>query len=64
MILPPGKATYVARSQRTRAQRVAARHKLPAVYYRWLYVADAGLISYGPISLISIGGRRTTLLVD
>jgi putative tryptophan/tyrosine transport system substrate-binding protein len=27
---------------------VAARHKLPAVYYRRLYFADGGLISYGP----------------
>ena len=27
---------------------LAARHKLPAVYYRRLFVADGGLISYGP----------------
>src|SRR5262249_54779578 len=27
---------------------VAARHKLPAVYYRRLYVTSRGLISYGP----------------
>jgi putative tryptophan/tyrosine transport system substrate-binding protein len=27
---------------------LAARHKLPAVYYRRLFVAGGGLISYGP----------------
>ena len=27
---------------------LAARHKLPAVYYRRLHVVDGGLISYGP----------------
>ena len=27
--------------------RLAAQHKLPAVYYRRLFVNDGGLISYG-----------------
>ena len=27
---------------------LAARHKLPAVYYRRYFVASGGLISYGP----------------
>jgi putative ABC transport system substrate-binding protein len=27
---------------------LAARHRLPAVYYRRVYIADGGLISYGP----------------
>jgi putative ABC transport system substrate-binding protein len=33
---------------RSKASQAAARHKLPAVYWSRLPVADGGLISYGP----------------
>ena len=36
---------------------LAARHKLPAVYYRTLFVTAGGLISYGPDFPTSIGTR-------
>jgi putative ABC transport system substrate-binding protein len=29
--------------------KLAAQHKLPAVYYERRFVADGGLISYGPV---------------
>jgi putative ABC transport system substrate-binding protein len=41
---------------------LAARHKLPAVYYRRAYVADGGLISYGPDFVDQY--RRTAGYVD
>ena len=41
---------------------LAARHKLPAVYYRRGYVADGGLISYGPDFIDQY--RRSARYVD
>ena len=41
---------------------LAARHKLPAVYYRRRFVSDGGLISYGPD--IVDQNRRTAAYVD
>jgi putative tryptophan/tyrosine transport system substrate-binding protein len=41
---------------------LAARYKLPAVYYRRLYVADGGLIAYGPDQVDQI--RRAVGYVD
>jgi ABC-type uncharacterized transport system substrate-binding protein len=42
--------------------RLAARHKLPAVYYRRQYATDGGLISYGPD--IAEQNRRAARYVD
>ena len=42
--------------------KLAARHKLPAVYYRRLYATDDGLISYGPD--IAEQNRRAAGYVD
>jgi putative tryptophan/tyrosine transport system substrate-binding protein len=36
------------RSHRDLIVKLAARHKLPAVYYDRVYVDSGGLISYGP----------------
>ena len=36
------------RSHRDLIVKLAARHKLPAVYYDRVYVNSGGLISYGP----------------
>src|SRR3989442_15837101 len=41
---------------------LAARHKLPAVYYRRIYVTAGGLISYGPD--VSDQNRRAARYVD
>ena len=41
---------------------LAARHKLPAVYYQRFFVADGGLISYGPNFLDQF--RRAAGYVD
>ena len=38
----------LANVQRNLIIELAARHRLPAVYYERLYVASGGLISYGP----------------
>jgi putative ABC transport system substrate-binding protein len=36
------------RSRRDLIVKLAARHKLPAVYYDRVYVDSGGLVSYGP----------------
>jgi putative ABC transport system substrate-binding protein len=38
----------LANVQRNLIIGLAARHRLPAVYFERLYVASGGLISYGP----------------
>ena len=38
----------MANVQRNLIIGLAARHRLPAVYFERLYVASGGLISYGP----------------
>jgi putative ABC transport system substrate-binding protein len=40
--------TVLAGTQRDLIVGLAARHKLPAVYFQRFFVADGGLISYGP----------------
>jgi len=42
--------------------RLAAQHKLPAVYYRRRYATDGGLISYGPD--VAEQNRRAARYVD
>jgi putative tryptophan/tyrosine transport system substrate-binding protein len=41
---------------------LAARHRLPTVYWNRMYVADGGLISYGPDSIDQY--RRAAAYVD
>jgi len=42
-----GTASSTTQAHRKLIIMLAARHKLPAVYYERSYVADGGLISYG-----------------
>jgi ABC-type uncharacterized transport system substrate-binding protein len=41
-------ASPIATSHRDLIVKLAARHKLPAIYYERFFVAEGGLISYGP----------------
>ena len=41
---------------------LAARHRLPTVYWNRMYVADGGLISYGPDTIDQY--RRAAAYVD
>ena len=41
-------ASPVATRHRDLIVKLAARHKLPAIYYERFFVAEGGLISYGP----------------
>ena len=47
---------------RERIIALAARHKLPAVYYRRYFVANGGLISYG-FDIVNMH-RRAAVYVD
>src|SRR5262249_30725342 len=50
--------------QRDAIVDLAARYKLPAVFYERSFVAAGGLISYGLISLTSIGARALTSIAS
>jgi putative ABC transport system substrate-binding protein len=52
----------LASVQRNLIVELAARYRLPAVYYERLYVASGGLISYGPNFLDQF--RRAAGYVD
>jgi len=41
---------------------LAARHRLPTVYWNRMYVADGGLVSYGPDTIDQY--RRAAAYVD
>jgi putative ABC transport system substrate-binding protein len=55
-------ASALAAVHRPLIVRLAARYKLPAIYYRKLFVTDGGLISYGPNFLDQY--RRAAVYVD
>ena len=52
----------MATVQRALIVELAARHRLPAVYFDRMFVADGGLISYG--ADLGDGWRRAASYVD
>ena len=50
-------ASPLAQRHRDLIVTLAARHKLPAVYFDRVFVAAGGLISYGPDTSTSTGAR-------
>ena len=55
-------ASALAVAHRNLIVAVAAKHKLPAVYYERFFIADGGLISYGPDTIDQF--RRVAAYVD
>jgi ABC-type uncharacterized transport system substrate-binding protein len=53
-------ASPAAVSHRDLIIKIAARHRLPAVYPYRLFVTSGGLMSYGPTKSASIGKRPVT----
>ena len=56
------RAAQTDRAHRKLFIALAARHRLPTVYWNRMYVADGGLISYGPDSIDQY--RRAAAYVD